>query len=79
MKFQYLLVAVISSGILKANQKQGVTFNSNKLGVIEFTKFSKMTKVQGLRSKFIKVVIDPLFLGKIFIKGSFFISKLKEI
>jgi hypothetical protein len=39
----YSLVAVTSSGILKAKQKLAVTFNSNKHGVIDFTKFSKMT------------------------------------
>ena len=35
--------AVTSSGILKAKQKLGVTFNSDKLGGIDFTKFSKMS------------------------------------
>ena len=39
----YTLVAVGSSGILKAKQKIGVTFNSDKLGGIDFTKFSKLT------------------------------------
>ena len=34
---------VLSSGILKAKQKLGVTINSDKLGVIDFTKFSKVT------------------------------------
>jgi len=38
-----LLVAVGSSGILKGKQKLGVTFNSDKLGGIDFTKFSKLT------------------------------------
>ena len=37
------LVAVTSSEILKAKQKLGVTFNSDKLGGIDFTKFSKLT------------------------------------
>ena len=37
------VVAVGSSGILKGKQKLGVTFNSNKLGGIDFTKFSKLT------------------------------------
>ena len=37
------LVAVGSSGILKAKQKLGVTFNFDKQDVIDFTKFSKMT------------------------------------
>ena len=35
----YISVAVGLSGILKAKQKPGVTFNFN----IDFTKFSKMT------------------------------------
>ena len=35
--------AATSSGILKAKQKLGVTFNSDKLGGIDFTKFSKLT------------------------------------
>ena len=39
----YLLVAVMSSGILKGKQKLGVTFNFDKLGGIDFTKFSKLT------------------------------------
>ena len=38
-----ILVAVRSSGILKGKQKLGVTFNSNFLGGIDFTKFSKLT------------------------------------
>ena len=37
------IVAVGSSGILKAKQKLGVTFNFDKQDVIDFTKFSKMT------------------------------------
>ena len=40
---EYVLVAVGSSGILKGKQKLGVTFNSDKLGGIDFTKFSKLT------------------------------------
>jgi hypothetical protein len=40
---RYLLVAVGSSGILKGKQKLGVTFNSDKLGVIDFTKNLKLT------------------------------------
>ena len=39
----YVLDAVTSSGILKANQKLGTTFNSDKLGGITFTKISKLT------------------------------------
>ena len=38
----YILVAVGLLGILKANQKLGVTFNFDKQDVIDFTKFSKM-------------------------------------
>ena len=37
------LVAVGLSGILKAKQKLGATFNFDKQDVIDFTKFSKMT------------------------------------
>ena len=40
---RYILVAVGLSGILKGKQKLGVTFNSDKLGGIDFTKFSKLT------------------------------------
>ena len=39
----YTIDAVTSSGILKAKQKLGVTFNSDKLGGIDFTKFSKLS------------------------------------
>ena len=39
-KVIYVLAAVTSSGILKAKQKLGITFNSDKLGGIDFTKFS---------------------------------------
>ena len=39
----YVLDAATSSGILKAKQKLGVTFNSDKLGGIDFTKISKLT------------------------------------
>ena len=39
----YLVDAVTSSGILKAKQKLGITFNSDKLGGIDFTNFSKLT------------------------------------
>ena len=35
--------AVTSSGILKARQKLGVTFNFDKQDIIDLTKFSKMT------------------------------------
>ena len=40
---QYLLDTATSSGILKAKQKLGRTFNSDKLGGIAFTKISKLT------------------------------------
>ena len=39
----YALDAATSSGILKAKQKLGRTFNSDKLGGIAFTKISKLT------------------------------------
>ena len=41
--FVYLLVMARLSGILKAKQKLGRTFNSDKLGGIAFTKISKLT------------------------------------
>ena len=40
---KYIEVAVRSSGILKAKQKLGRTFDSDKLGGISFTKISKLT------------------------------------
>ena len=43
MKTIYVVDAVGSSGILKAKQKLGVTFNFDKQDVIDFTKFSEMT------------------------------------
>ena len=39
----YNLDAATSSGILKAKQKLGRTFNSDKLGGVAFTKISKLT------------------------------------
>ena len=39
----FLLDAAMSSGILKAKQKLGATFNSDTLGGIDFTKFSKLS------------------------------------
>ena len=39
----YILVTARLSGILKGKQKLGVTFNSDKLGGIDFTKFSKLS------------------------------------
>jgi hypothetical protein len=41
--FRYILDAVTLSGILKANQKLGVTFNFDKQDIVDLTKFSKMT------------------------------------
>ena len=41
--YKYILVTATSSGILKAKQKLGRTFNSDKLGGIAFTKISKLT------------------------------------
>ena len=38
-----ILDAATSSGILKAKQKLGVTFNSDKLGGIDFTKILKLS------------------------------------
>ena len=38
-----ILDAVTSSGISKAKQNLGVTFHSDKLGGIDFTKFSKLS------------------------------------
>ena len=43
----YILDAVTSSGILKVKQKLGVTFHSDKLGGIDFTKFSKLLVLAG--------------------------------
>ena len=43
LSLMYILDAVTSSGILKAKQKLGRTFNSDKLGGIAFTKISKLT------------------------------------
>ena len=40
---RYTVDAVMLSGILKAKQKLGVTFNSDTLGGIDFTKFSKLS------------------------------------
>ena len=55
----YSVVAVWSSGILKAKQKLAVTFNFDKQDVIDFTKIFKNDNVQGLRSKF-------MFFGLLF-------------
>ena len=45
----YLIVAVGSSGILKAKQKLGVTFNSDKLGGIDFKKIYKIFKIDNVQ------------------------------
>ena len=42
-KDKSVVVTATSSGILKAKQKLGRTFNSDKLGGIAFTKISKLT------------------------------------
>ena len=39
----YIIDAVTSAGILKAKQKLGVNFNFDKIGGIDFTKFSKLS------------------------------------
>ena len=41
--FDYILDAIGSSRILIGKQKIGLTFNSDKLGGNDFTKFSKLT------------------------------------
>ena len=43
LRAKYILVTATSSGILKAKQKLGRTFNSDKLGGIVFTKILKLT------------------------------------
>ena len=52
---RYVLVAVWSSGILEGKQKLGVTFNSDKLGSINFTKFSKLTIQGSTEGRFLKL------------------------
>ena len=42
-QYIYILDAVRSSGILKAKQKLGITFNFDKQDIIDLMKFSKMT------------------------------------
>ena len=56
----YVLVAVTLSGILKAKQKLGVTFNSDKQDVIDLKKI-KLDHVQCLWLKY------PTFEGDVFI------------
>ena len=63
--------------ILKGKQKLGVTFNSDKQDVIDFYEIFKNDNVQGLRSKFMKVVVDPLFFGQKNIKGLLFYQQAK--
>jgi hypothetical protein len=43
LDLSYTLDAVTLSGILKAKQKLGVTFNFDEQDVIDLTKWSKMT------------------------------------
>ena len=66
------------SRILKVKQKLGVTFNSDKQNFIDFTKFSKTT-MQGLSSKFKKVVLYPLLFGQNIYKGLLIYQQIKEI
>ena len=66
------------SGILNVKQKLGVTFHFDKKKSF-FYKIFKNDNVQGLRSKFIKIVVDPLFFGQKNYKGLLFYLKLKEI
>ena len=47
-EWHYIVIGVGSSGILKGKQKLGVTFDSDKLGGIDFTKFSKLTMCSAL-------------------------------
>ena len=49
-----ILDAVRSSGILKAKQKLGVTFNFDKQDVIDLTKFSKQTMVHNSKIRYEK-------------------------
>ena len=48
----YPIDAATSSGILKAKQKLCVTFNSDKLGGIDFTKFSKLSICSAVAGRF---------------------------
>ena len=56
----YALILVMSSGILKVRQKLGVTFNSDKLGVIDFTKFSKLS-VKSMPPSLSELKVIPSF------------------
>ena len=56
----------------ESEAKTRSNFNFDKQDVIDLTKFSKMTNVQGLRSKFIRVAVDPLFFGQKNYKGLLF-------
>jgi hypothetical protein len=49
--YAHPLDAVTLSGILKAKQKLGVTFNFDKQDVIDLTKFSKMTMCRASNSE----------------------------
>ena len=73
----FILVAVGSSGILKGKQKVGVTFISDKLSGIDFTKFSKLTmkyiqKMACAVSIFQKVLVSNMYLcsSKFFIMST---------
>ena len=57
-----LLDAATLSGTLKARQKLGVTLNSDKLGGIDFTKFSKLSMCSAAqRTKIAEKVHKPPF------------------
>ena len=55
-----ILVAVGLSGILKGKQKLGVTFDSDKLGGIDFTKFPKN---KGSTTTFMSLLLRPCTLS----------------
>jgi hypothetical protein len=70
----YIVDAVRSSRILIGKQKLGVTFNSDKLGGIDFTKFSKTVSYEvNLASQrlHIEVILLSKFSLKAFERGDF--------
>ena len=67
----YVLDVVTLSGILKAKQKLGVTFNFDKQDVIDLMKISKMTMCRASEANSEKVT-DPLFFGQKIYKGLLF-------
>ena len=50
LKITYIVVAITSSGISKAKQIPGATFNFDKLGGIDFTKISKLMMCRALEA-----------------------------